>query len=89
MGQVTESIYECSNAIIPLAEVQYMEKDKRANFIDGVNIILSGTTWNDEIGGWNNSPYLRGDEAKGFRKAWCRYRHELEKETLADLTLNT
>jgi hypothetical protein len=85
MGKGTESIFAGESAIIPLAEVQFIEPDKRKNFEDGIHIILSGTTWNAEIDCYNNHAYLRGEEAIEFKKAWCRYRHELEIESLAKL----
>lgn len=85
MKQVTESIFSGATTIIPMAEVQYFELDQRPNFTDGINIILSGTTWNAEADCFNNSPYLRGDEADSFRRSWRRYRAELEADTLMDI----
>jgi hypothetical protein len=85
MGNVTESIFSGNTVVIPMAEVQYIERDKREGFTDAISVILSGTTWSNEIDAYNNSAYLRGEEAEAFLRDWCRYRHELEENDLADL----
>lgn len=81
---VTESIFNGATAIIPLAEVQHIEKDQRERYKGGLIVVMSGSTWNQEIDFYNNTPYLSGDEAESFKKAWCRYRSELETETLVE-----
>ena len=77
-----ESIFSGESVIIPLAEVHHIERDKRSKFKDGLNVVLNGTTWNEEIDAYNNSVYLQGEEAKCFNAAWCRYRRELDFETV-------
>ena len=86
MGKVTESIFAGESAIIPLAEVQFIEPDQREGYKGNINIVLSGTTWNAGFDCYNNSAYLSGEEATDFKRAWCRYRTELEHETLAKLS---
>ncbi len=81
MGKVTESIFSGESAIIPMAEVHHIERDKRKGF-DGIIVVLNGTTWNQEIDTYNNGVYLQHEEAKSFKQAWCRYRAELESETI-------
>jgi len=86
MSKVTESIFSGEKHIIPMAEVQFIEKDKRDKFTDGISVILSGTTWNNEIDTYNNMAYLSGNEAQDFLRCWCKYRSELESDSLADIS---
>jgi len=86
MGKVTESIFDGDSCVIPLADVVFVERDKRKNYIGNINIIFKGTTWNSDIDTWNNNSYLVDEEADKFMTAWCNYRHEIERETIADLT---
>ena len=85
MGQVTESIFSGETAIIPMAEVHHIERDKRDGYTDAISIVLSGTTWNQEIDAYNNSIWLRHEEAKSFLQCWCRYRAEIEAETIINI----
>jgi hypothetical protein len=39
-----------------------------------------------EAGTWANSIWISQPEAAQFTSAWCRYRGELEADTLADLS---
>lgn len=81
MGSVTESIYSHEDVEIPLAEVQYIRKAGR--FADvgedpqGIHVYM-------KCGG--NRISLHREEASKFFSAWCRYRSELEAETLMDLS---
>lgn len=81
MGSVTESIYSHEDVVIPLAEVQYIRKAGR--FADvgedpqGIHVYM-------KCGG-NRIP-LNRDEAPKFFSAWCRYRSEIEAETLMDFS---
>ena len=86
MGTVTESIFSGKTVIIPMAEVQHVERDQRKNFEDGISVIFKSTRWSSEMDVWDNSAFLRHEEAKSFLKAWCTYRSELEAGTLMDLT---
>lgn len=81
MHTVTESIYSGRNIVIPLADVQHIEKHNPGGLI----IITKHTRWDTETGNWANNAWIGGDEADAFMAAWCRYRSELEADTLADL----
>ena len=90
-GNVSESIFSGERNIIPMADVQHIERHwvgnderTRGNFI-GVFVITKHTTWSQEMDTWMNNIYLDRSEADAFIKAWCMYRHELEKDTLLDL----
>lgn len=82
---VTESIFNGSSVIVPLADVQHIEKwDK--NSVPGIKVITKHTRWDREADDWANSIWISEPEATAFRAAWCRYRSELEADTLADLS---
>lgn len=80
MHTVTESIYSGKNVIIPLADVQHIEKHK-----DGIVVVTKHTRWDCEHDVWANGIWISDPEATDFRSAWCRYRSELEADTLMDL----
>ncbi|HAD32190.1 MAG TPA: hypothetical protein DCE77_11495 [Methylophaga sp.] len=86
MKTVTESIFSGKTHIIPMAEVHHIERDMREDYSDAVIVVLNGTTWNVGMDAYNNSAYLRHEEASAFLSCWCRYRAELECESLADLS---
>jgi len=90
MGKVTESIFSGLNYIIPLADVSHIQrhwypgdKDRTRENYRGIIVITKHTTWDAVCDDYANSVYIsRGEEAKGFLRAWCDYRSELESETL-------
>jgi len=88
MCKVSESIFSGKTTVIPMADVCYIQRDKRPSEKEHapVWIIMKASTWNDNNEDWNNAPFLRGDEAASFLRCWCTYRSELEAETLMDLT---
>lgn len=92
-GKVTESIFSNERITIPLADVQNVEKQywdsdggengwKKGDLKGGV-AITKHTKWNFEHDCWENAIWLGADELGDFLKAWCRYRGELESDTLA------
>lgn len=80
MGRVTESIYSGKGVIVPLADVQHIETRNP----DGLIVITKHTRWDFEHDEWANNIWIDNAEADAFKLAWCRYRSELEAETLAD-----
>ena len=89
MGNVTESIFSGKSVLIPMADVQHIEKHwysgdlpKDDSTLRGYQIIMKHTKWNFEHDTWENAGYLPLDEGKIFILAWRTYRHELEKDTL-------
>ena len=93
MGKVSESIFTCKSTIIPMADVQHIEKQyhncdlvggtKKGDF-SGAMIITKHTRWDMEADTWANNIYLSAADALKFIHAWCYYRHELELETLKE-----
>lgn len=85
MNTVTESIYSGKSVIVPLADVQHIETHNPGGLI----VVTRHTRWDVEHDCWANNIWIDGAEATAFKAAWCRYRSELEVETLADLTLTS
>ena len=91
-GGVTESIYDGPRLVIPLADVQHIEKQYRepreyedGQQPNGLLVITSKTRWDTAANCWANSIWVEQADAGGFMAAWCRYRSELEAPTLANL----
>ena len=81
-GRVTESIWSGAGRTIPLAEVQHIETRPGEYLM----IVMKSSTYNAEQGEYNNAPCLGKEEGKDFTAAWCRYRSELEADTLMNLS---
>jgi hypothetical protein len=81
MGKVSESIYSGKTTVVPLADVQHIEKREL-----GLFVVTKHTRWDNDGGFWANSIWIDKAEADGFMRAWCDYRAELEADTLADLS---
>jgi hypothetical protein len=81
---VTESIFSGANVIVPMADVQHIEKHK-----DGIMVVTKHTRWDCDHDVWANGIWMSEPEATNFRRAWCSYRSELEADTLMDLTPTT
>lgn len=84
MHTVTESIFNGS-VIVPLADVQHIERHGK-NSIPGIMVITKHTRWDCDRDVWANAIWIGEPEATVFLSAWCRYRSELEADTLADLS---
>lgn len=84
MGKATESIFSGQSVIVPLADVQHIERHPK-NSIPGIFVITKHTNWDWDRDGWANAIWISEPEAVAFRRAWCHYRSEIESETLANL----
>lgn len=82
MQTVAESIYNGKSAIVPLADVQHIETGNPL----GLVVVTKHTRWDADSGFWANSIWIDGAEAGDFKAAWCRYRSDLEADTLMDLS---
>lgn len=82
MKTVTESIYNGKTIIVPLADVQHIE----TKMPGGLIVVTKHTRWDKDLDFWANSIWIDDAEAKDFKAAWCRYRSELEADTLMDLS---
>lgn len=85
MNTVSESIFSGSKHIIPMADVSHIEKywyrgeEKTEENLKAYLVVMKHTTWNSKLDCYNNNVSLDVAEGKEFLKAWCMYRHELEK----------
>ena len=71
MSKATESIFDGKNVLIPLAEVSYVVK-----FQNRIEVGFKDST---------ESLSLVQPDKDAFISAWCRYRGEVEADTLMDL----
>lgn len=90
MKSVSESIFSGQTTVIPMADVQHIERhwypsdEKTKDNYRGIKVITKHTRWDMEAATWANNIYLDRQEGDAFLKAWCMYRHELEIETLSE-----
>lgn len=91
MGKVSESIYTDRNVVIPMADVQHIEKQyHNTDLVDGTKkgdlmgamVITRHTRWDMEADCWANNIWLSAKQVPEFLKAWCYYRYELESEVI-------
>ena len=91
-NSVSESIFSGKTTIIPMADVQHIEKlwytsdEKTRDNYRGIKVITKHTRWDIEADSWSNNIYLDRQEGDDFLKAWCIYRNELEIESLIKKT---
>ncbi len=92
MGTVNESIFSDGKVVIPMADVQHIEKQYHSvDLVNGTKkgdlmgscVITKHTRWDMEADTWANNIYLSAEQTASFLSAWCTYRHELELDTLA------
>lgn len=80
MPKVSESIFSNGDIVIPMADVQHIEKVNH-----GIVVITIHTKWNFDHDCWENGIFVSNidDKDKKFLDAWSFYRHELEGSTEA------
>ena len=84
-NSVSESIFSGKTTIIPMADVQHIEKlwytsdEKTRDNYRGIKVITKHTRWDIEADSWVNNICLDRQEGDDFLKAWCIYRNEIEK----------
>ena len=91
MGHVTESIFSSKSVVIPMADVQHIEKQyhscdlvngTKKGDLEGAMVITKHTRWDMEADTWANNIWLTEKDTLSFLSAWCQYRQELELDTL-------
>ena len=83
MVHIAEIIFSHKDVIIPLADVQHIEKHyhnsdliggiKKGDF-SGCQVITKHTKWAEKIDTWENAIWLNVNIADAFIRAWCLYR---------------
>lgn len=81
MGKVTESIYSSKTVTVPLADVVFISHRSSCSIV-----VMKGTTYDATADEYNNPVVIEASEVADFSAAWCRYRYELESETIQDLS---
>lgn len=86
--EISESIFSGKNIIIPMADVQFIEKEfwnynsengeVKKGDLSGIRVIMKNSLWNFENDTWENAAWITQEEAKKFISAWCYYRYEKE-----------
>ena len=79
MGNVSESIYSSKTLVVPMADVQHIERSE-----SGLVVVTKHTRWDKETDCWANNIWVGASEAAAFLRAWCTYRSELEAGTPTD-----
>lgn len=81
MNKVSESIWSNEFRAIPMNEVSHIEKHKDTNASKNrMSIIFKHSKFNNDTNDFEPNVYL--DDLSGsnsFMRAWCMYRHELDK----------
>jgi len=81
MKKVSESIWSNRDIIIPMADVQHIEKthDSKGE-LTGIIIVMKYTQWDMNADTWANNAFIDNIDGKAerFIKDFCFYRHELE-----------
>ena len=94
MKTVSESIFSGKTTVIPMADVQHIEKryhncdlvsGPKNGDLMGIMIITKHTRWDMDADTWANNIWLGKEEADSFMRCWCDYRAELEADTLIDV----
>lgn len=75
---ITESIFSGTSRVIPMADVQHIEK--QGTPLAGILVVTDKTKWNFAEDQWENAIWISNSdkEAEQFIKAWCDYRCEAE-----------
>ena len=75
-NRISESIFSNEKVIVPMADIQHIEKLKRDGESNGLWLITKQTNWDYEMDMWNNPIYITEEDSKGFIDAWYFYRHK-------------
>ena len=82
---VHKSIFNGATAIIPMADIQHIERhwfpsdlERTKDNYRGIKVVTKRTKWNTEIDDYENNIYLPREEGDELIKAFCVYRNEVE-----------
>jgi len=85
----SETIYSNGEVIIPMADVQHIEKKyyshdmisppniKKGDLM-GILVITRHTRWDTDNDCWANNIWIGRDKAEGFIRDWCYFRYEID-----------
>lgn len=80
---MVDRVFENKHLIIPLADVQRVEKHygHKGEF-NGFVVVTRHTRWDLEGDTWSNNIFVNRDEAEDFKRAWMLYLSEREPRKL-------
>lgn len=82
MSNITESIFDNGEIIIPMADVSFIQRTTHPTIgANGIFVILKHTRWDMDADTWANPAYISEKKSQAFISAWCVYRSELEFDT--------
>ena len=83
----SETIYSDGDVIIPMADVQHIEKryhssdlvnGAKKGDLMGIIVITRHTRWDMDADCWANNIWIGSDKAEIFIQAWCYFRYEID-----------
>ena len=88
MEKIVKSIYTDKCFVIPMADVQHIEKQYynydsadgkiKSGGLSGIIVITKHTRWDMEVDTWANNIWLPTESALKFLDTWYFYRHEID-----------
>ncbi len=82
-----ETIYSDGDIIIPMADVQHIEKKyhscdllngtKKGDLM-GISVVMKSTRWDMEHDAWDNPVWIGKEKAEDFIRSWCYFRYEVD-----------
>lgn len=78
--KITETVFSSGDVVIPMVDVQHIEKLSLNGKSNGILVITKHTSWNFENDTWENPIYISTIDGKDkkFLEAWCYYRYECD-----------
>jgi len=80
--EITESIWDGKDNVIPMAEVSHVEKHNHPDVVGNITVVFKHSKWVNEHNSFEPNVYLSKEQASDFMKCWCRYRNECESLNL-------
>lgn len=84
----SETIYSDGNVIIPMADVQHIEKryystdmvnpSVKKGDLMGILIVTCHTKWDMVADCWSNNIWIGREKAENFIRDWCYFRYEVD-----------
>lgn len=80
MSKITESVWTSDRLLIPMADVQHIEKRSVNNPSKPMYlmVVMKSTRYDNTCSEWANAIYIEPEKAESFMRDWCNYRGELD-----------
>ncbi len=73
-----ETIYSNGEIVVPLADIQHIEKKTCEGQPNGLWLITKNTHWDMDADMWSNPIYIPQKYADAFMGVWCHFRYEVD-----------